>query len=453
MADNKNSQLVELVYGTNDKPRSTKDLIVYSLQWILIMFYPVVWGYAIVGLGLGFEGDELAGFMGRVVLMIGIATLLQVIYGHGLAMVSGPNVVPSLAIMAVFAIGGKEYALQSFNAYIIAGIIVAIIGATGLIKYIAKIWTNLVLGSMVMMIGLTTSSIGVSMISSYQATWPFYVGIFLALLCGYLSIKGKGILATVPVLITIVLGYAVFMITGKFDWELVNSMPLFVAPKLFPYGFSMPPLDLIIIMIVVNIFAGMMLHGNVSGYSAIVGAKMDNKVQRRYFSVFGIIEGFLTGIFGVPSHVPYAENLGFILLTRIAARIFIIVASIAFIVLSFFGPIGGLMGAMPQPVAGAVLLGVASTLIGIGANIWHQDKTFQTREIFIVGFSIFLAMGISALPQEFFEHLPRLMATILKTPVITVMIFVILLEKIVFRVNKEEIKQGQDAEIATNESS
>jgi xanthine/uracil permease len=413
------------------------------------MFYPVVWGYAIVGLGLGLSGDELASYMARVVLMIGVSTLAQVVSGHRLAMVSGPNIIPSLAIVAAFVIGGREYALLSFNAYIIAGLFVAIIGWLGWMSYIGKVWTPLVLGSMVMMVGLATSSVGVSLIASYQATWPFYAGIILALLCGYISIKGKGLLATIPVLIAIVLGYLTFIALGEFDWALVRSMPVFVVPELFPFGMQMPPFDLIITMVIVNIFSAINLYGNIQGYSGIIGVNVPTSSEKRYFSIFGLVEGTLTGILGVPSHVSYGENLGLVLLTRVAARYFIIVASVVFIILSFFGQIGGLMAAMPQPVAGAVLLGVASTLIGIGANIWHQGSRFQTREIFIVGFSVFFALGMSMLPQQFYEQIPRLVGTLLNNPVILVIVLVIVLEQLVFKESKGTAQmQSKTEEVA-----
>lgn len=434
---------IDLVYGPDDKPKSKKDTIVYSLQWVLIMFYPVVWGYAIVGVGLGFEGEILAGYMSRVVLMIGVSTLIQVLFGHKLSMVSGPNIIPSLAIMSAFAVGGREYALMSFNAYIIAGIIVAILGLLNVFSYVKRVWTPLVLGSMIMTIGLTTSFVGMGLIAEYNSSWPYFVGIFLALLAGYLSIKGKGILATIPVLIVIVSGYVIFMLGGEFDWELVNSMPLFTFPKIFPYGFGFPPIDLIITMVIVNIFAAINLYGNVEGYSEIIGRKISDNVQKKYFTIFGIVEGIIPSIFGVPSTVAYGENLGFVLLTRVASRFFIIVASVVFIVLSFFGKMGGLMAAMPSPVAGAVLLGVASTLIGIGAQNMVNNKKFQTREIFIVGFSIFFALGTSMLPQEFFDSIPRLLSTLLNNSVILVIILVIILEQIVFRETKS-VKTEED---------
>src|SRR5699024_1815673 len=247
MASSQNN--AELLYKPEDKPKDLKDTIIYSLQWVFIMFYPVIWGYSIVGVGIELTPQELGAYMARVVLMIGISTLTQVLAGHQLSMVSGPNIIPSLAIVSAFTIGGKEYALQSFNAYIIAGIIIAILGLLGIIGKISLVWTPLVTGSMLMMIGLTTSFTGMQMIATHGASWLYLVGISLALLCGWLSIKGKGLLSTIPVMIIIILGYTIFIIYVNFDWELVNSMPTFSIPHIFPYGLIFTHFDLILLMV------------------------------------------------------------------------------------------------------------------------------------------------------------------------------------------------------------
>ena len=426
-----------LVYGPDDKPRSTRDALVYSLQWILIMFYPVVWGYSLVGINIGFTSSELSAYMSRIVLMIGVSTLIQVLAGHRLSMISGPNIVPSLAILAAFSIGGKENALMAFNAYIIAGLLVAVIGALGLFSYLGRVWTPLALGAMVMMIGFTTSTVGVGLIADQGASWPLVVGVLLALMCGWLSIQGKGMLATIPVMLAIVIGYVIFIATGNFDWEVVNNMPTISVPTLFPYGWEMPSAGLILTMIIVNLFSAINLYGNISGYTNIVGQPLDARREKRCFVIFGLVEGAVCSILGIPSTVAYGENLGLVLLTKVASRFFMIVAAIAYIILGFSGKFSGLMAAMPKEVAGAILLGVASTLIGLGASTWSQSKSFQTREIFISGFSMFLAYGLSSLPATFYAQLPDLLAMLFQNAVIMVIVLVIVLEQLVFPIKKE----------------
>ena len=99
------------------------------------------------------------------------------------------------------------------------------------------------------------------------------------------------------------------------------------------------------------------------------------------------------------------------------------------------------MAAMPDPIAGAILLGIASTVIGQGADIWNQEK-FERREIMITGFSVFLSYGLSILPDSFWEQVPRLLATVFSNPIITVIIVVITLEQLFFRLED----RNQDSE-------
>src|SRR5699024_8112197 len=241
-----------------------------------------------------------------------------------------------------------EYALQSFNAYIIAGIVIAVLGLLGIIGKISLVWTPLVTGSMLMMIGLATSFTGMQRITAHGANWLYLVGISLALLCGWLSIKGKGILSTIPVMIIIILGYTIFIISGNFDWEIVNSMPTFSIPQIFPYSLNFPPVDLILVMVIVNLFSAINMYGNLQGYTGLLAIKLTPDRERKAMIIFGLIEGALTGVLGVPSTVAMGENMGFLMLTKIASKFLLLIASIIFIILSFFGRVGGFMAAMPE---------------------------------------------------------------------------------------------------------
>ena len=424
---------IELVYDANDPPRSTRDWIIYSLQWVVTMVYAVVWGYAIVGIEMGFNSAELSGYMSSIVLTIGLSTLLQVWLGHRMAMVSGPNVIPSLAIVAAITAGGKDYAQQAFLAQSIASIVIIALTLFGAVKYIKKIWSPLILGSMVMLVGLSISKQGLALLVAFGFGWQFFTGVALAVIGTFVAIRAKGVWGTLPPLIVIVLGYAIFMTMSEFQWELMQGPELFVLPKILPYGLAMPPFDLIAIMIVVNLMAALNMFGNLSGYAGVINHKLEDNTVNRSFLFFGTIETCLAGILGVPATVAYGENLGIVMLTRVAARSFIIAASIIFIVFAFIGPIGGLMAAMPKPVAGAVLLGIASTVIGIGANMMATAPSFGRREQSLVGFSIFLSLGLFLLPQETWKDVPRIITTIFSNPIISVIIFVMLFEQIFFR--------------------
>src|SRR5690349_13753735 len=129
---------LNLIYRRNEHPRSATDWYIYGLQWFVTMFYAVVWGYAIVGVGLKFEGSSMTTYISSVVLTIGISTLLQAKLGHRMAMVSGPNVIPSFAIVAAFASGGATYAYEAITAQALTGILVVVLVYFGAIRYIRR---------------------------------------------------------------------------------------------------------------------------------------------------------------------------------------------------------------------------------------------------------------------------------------------------------------------------
>lgn len=434
-----------LVYQRSEQPRSTHDWILYSFQWLVTMVYAVVWGYAIVGVGLNFQGARMTTYISAVVLTIGISTLLQAWLGHRMAMVHGPNVIPSLAIVAAFTAGGENYALQCFTAQALSGVIIVALVALGAVRYIRKVWSPLVLGSMIIMIGLTVAQVGLGDMTQSGFGLGFFIALALALGGSLLAIRGRGVWATLPPVFIIVLGYIVFLALGRVDLGLVRQAPLLSVPRFFPYGRAMPSWDLVVIMLIVNLMAAMNFYGNLHGYAEVIKEKVNESEERRSFLLFGIVETILPGILGTPATVAYGENLGIVQLTRVAARAFVIVAAAIFLVLAFVGPFGALMAAMPKEVAGAVLLGIASTVIGIGANILNTAPAFEGREQTLVGFSIFLSLGLHLIPHETWQQTPRLVETVFSNPVISVIIFVLIFEKLIFPVsaNKRRVSQEQ----------
>jgi len=396
------------------------------------MFYAVVWGYAIVGAGLGLHGENLAQYLSAIVLTIGVSTLLQAWLGHRMAMVSGPNVIPSLAIVAAYGAGGLEYALQAFTAQIIAGLTILVLVLCGLIRYIRKLWSPLVLGSMIMMIGMSVAGLGIASMTRHGMGMGFFISLALALGGGVLAIRGRGVLRTLPPLLIIGFGYAIFFAMGQVNADIGGQTAWFITPRILPYGISAPPWSLIFLMLIVNLMATLNFYGNLQGYAEVIGERVSAHDERRAFILFTLAETILPGLLGVPATVAYGENLGIVQLTRVATRSFVIVAAIIFAGLAFVGPFVELMAAMPDEISGAVLLGIASTVLGIGAHTMAAAPSFEQREQNLVGFSMFLSLGLYLLPDQAWSQVPVMVKAIFSNPVISVILFVMLFERVIF---------------------
>lgn len=426
------SNKTKMLYNVDEKLHG-KTLVLQGIQWALFMVYGVVLAYSLLGIGADMSKDEIIIFITNVIFVMGISTLVQASVGHRMGAMSAPNVVTLLAVLSIVNSLGKEQGFQAYNAFMIAGIIVAILGYMGVIGKIHRVWSPLVAGTMIMTIGLSVMSLGVSSLAKYGFGFPFAAGLCLAALCGVLSIKGRGILATLPALIVLSAGYIIFIAIGKFDWSLMRDMPVFTHPTPFPYGWSLPSLDLLMAMLVIALFDALVCYGNLAGLSAVVGKDLTEKQTRKSFMIKGLVETSFAGLFGVPGTVMYAENIGYILLTRVASRYPLYIAGFIFIILSFAGKVIGFLSAIPEPLAGAILLGFASPLIGTGAGLWRNVEEFSTREMFICGFSIFVAMGLSTLPATVWANTTDLIAVLFTTPSLVSAIMVIIFEQIIFR--------------------
>lgn len=424
--------MTELFYRRDEAPRSRRDWLLYSGQWLVTMFYAVVWGYAIVGAGLGLQGAPLSQYLSAIVLTIGVSTLLQAWIGHRMAMVSGPNVIPSLAIVAAYGAGGLEYAQQAFMAQAIAGLIILVLVLSGLVRHIRRLWSPLVLGSMIMMIGMSVAGLGIASMARHGMGAGFFISLALALGGSVLAIRGRGVLRTLPPLLIIGLGYVIFFAMGEVNVGVGGQRAWFAAPSLLPYGLAMPPWGLILLMLIVNLMATLNFYGNLHGYAEVIGEQVDSRDERRAFVIFAGAETILPGLLGVPATVAYGENLGIVQLTRVAARVFIIAAAIVFVGLAFVGPFGALMAAMPDEIAGAVLLGIASTVLGIGARTMTSAPAFEQREQNLVGFAMFLSLGLYLLPDQAWSQVPVAVKAIFSNPVISVILFVMLFEHVIF---------------------
>ena len=105
-----------LVYGRNEPPRSTHNWVLYSCQWAVTMVY-------CSGLGLRDPGyrPQLCRRENDPLHLCSCSGLREYsAAGHRMAMVHGPNVIPSLEIVAA-STAGENHVLQYFPAQALSG--------------------------------------------------------------------------------------------------------------------------------------------------------------------------------------------------------------------------------------------------------------------------------------------------------------------------------------------
>jgi len=109
-----------------------------------------------------------------------------------------------------------------------------------------------------------------------------------------------------------------------------------------------------------------------------------------------LIEGIgcvLCGMFGTGcGTTSYSGNTGTMSVTLVGSRRVVQVCGILMILLSLSGKIGGFFASIPDPIVGGMFTVHFALIIGVGlSNLQKVDLT-SSRNIFIVGLSLFISL-------------------------------------------------------------
>ncbi|KAM3926594.1 solute carrier family 23 member 1-like [Leptodactylus fuscus] len=110
------------------------------------------------------------------------------------------------------------------------------------------------------------------------------------------------------------------------------------------------------------------------------------------------IEGIgclLAGAWGTGNGTTsYSENVGALGITRVGSRMVIITGGVVMLLLGVFGKIGAVFATIPTPVIGGMFLVMFGVISAVGmSNLQYADMN-SSRNIFIIGFSIFSGLTI-----------------------------------------------------------
>ncbi|CAL8069623.1 unnamed protein product [Orchesella dallaii] len=111
------------------------------------------------------------------------------------------------------------------------------------------------------------------------------------------------------------------------------------------------------------------------------------------------MEGFgcvMSGIMGSGNaSTSYSNNIGTIVVTKVASRRVIQYAGVIMIALSLVGKAGAVFVALPDPILGGMFLFLFPLIMAVGIGTLGEVNLESSRNIFIVSFSIFFGLAVS----------------------------------------------------------
>ena len=280
--------------------------------------------------------------------------------------------------------------------YLILALIIKVVG----IKKVMRFLPPVVTGPIIICIGL---SLAPSAVSNASANW-FLALIALAVIIVF-NIWGKGMFRIIPILLGVVISYAVALIMNTcgicnpdgsaiLDFTNVAAASFVGLPP-----FELCKFDLTAILVMAPIaLATMMEHiGDMSAISATVGENfIENPGLHRTLIGDGLATAF-SALFGGPANTTYGENTGVLELSKVYDPRVIRLAAVYAIVLSFLPKFSEIISSLPSAIIGGVsfmLYGMISA-IGIRNVVENRVDFTQSRNLIIAAVILVSGLGFS----------------------------------------------------------
>ena len=287
---------------------------------------------------------------------------------------------------AAVAFSGLVYVLFSF-----------LITAFG-IRRMMKFFPPVVTGPIIIAIGLILAP---SAITNCQSNWLLaIVALATVIIC---NIWGKGMVKILPILIGVLVAYAVALVTGAVDFAAIAEASWFGIPLhkesmgLFSIDGSETFISAIFTIVPIAL-ATMMEHiGDIAAISATTGK---NYIRDPGLNRTLLGDGLATtmaGLLGGPANTTYGENTGVLALTKIYDPLVIRIAAVFALVLSFCPKFEAIINTIPTGIVGGISFVLYGMISAIGVRNVVENKVDFTasRNVLIAASIMVLSIGIT----------------------------------------------------------
>ena len=267
------------------------------------------------------------------------------------------------------------------------------------IRKMMKFFPPVVTGPIIIAIGLILAP---SAISNCQSNWLLaFVALATVIVC---NIWGKGMVKILPILIGVLVSYAVALVTGAVDFQTIGAAAWFGIPLhkdsmgLFAIDGSETFISAVFTIVPIAL-ATMMEHiGDIAAISATTGK---NYIRDPGLNKTLLGDGLATamaGLLGGPANTTYGENTGVLALSKVYDPRVIRLAAVYAIILSFSPKFDALVNSIPSAIVGGVsfiLYGMISA-VGVRNIVENQVDLTKSRNLIIAAVMFVSGLGFSS---------------------------------------------------------
>lgn len=382
--------------------------LLLGLQHMFAMFgatilVPILVNNYFEGEGLSIQVTLICAGLGTLFFHLCTKLKVPAFLGSSFAFLGGFQAVSQLktGIFADMTMGEKlPYACGGIVVagalYLILALIVKLVGVKRVMKFLPPVVT----GPIIICIGL---GLAPSAVSNASKNWLIAI-IALAVVIIF-NIWGKGMFKIIPILMGVVISYAVAFILYKCGVTNPDGSAILVfdgvkdaaVVGLPPFQIAKFNVTAILAMAPIAI-ASMMEHiGDISAISATTGNNFIEDPGLHRTLIGDGLATSLSAMFGGPANTTYGENTGVLELSGVYDPLVIRLAALFAIILSFFPKVAEIIGSMPASIVGGIsfiLYGMISA-IGVRNVVENKVDFTKSRNLIIAGVILVCGLGFS----------------------------------------------------------
>ena len=377
-------------------------MLILGIQHMFAMFGATVLVPLLTGLSV--STTLLCAGLGTLLFHFITKRKVPAFLGSSFAYLGGFSIV---APMLADADGNLTVANTQMLPYACAGVafsglvylVVSLLISTFGIRRIMRFFPPVVTGPIIIAIGLILAP---SAINNCQANWLLaFVALGTVIVC---NIWGKGMVKILPILIGVLVAYAVALVTGAVDYQAIGAAAWFGIPihkdsmGLFAMDGSETFISAVFTIVPIAL-ATMMEHiGDIAAISATTGK---NYIRDPGLNKTLLGDGLATamaGLLGGPANTTYGENTGVLALTKIYDPLVIRIAAVFAMILSFCPKFEAVINTIPSGIVGGisfVLYGMISA-IGVRNVVENRVDFSNSRNLIIAAVILVCALGFNS---------------------------------------------------------
>ena len=367
-------------------------MLILGLQHMFAMFGATVLVPILVqGYGLPLSIQTTLFFAGIGTLFFHVCTKLKVpaFLGSSFAYLGGFAAVAELDSGIYAGMSGEEKLPYALGGIVVAGLLYLILA--GLIKLVGvhkvmRFLPPVVTGPIIILIGL---SLAPSAINNASTNWWLAILSIAVIVCA--NIWGKGMIKIVPILLGVLIPYAVALVTRQVDFSGVAAAD-FVG--LQPFVLAKFDLTSILVMAPIAIAAMMEHIGDMSAISATVEENFIEDPGLHRTLIGDGIATSLAGMFGGPANTTYGENTGVLELSQVFDPKVVRLAAIYAVVLSFSPKFAAVINSIPTAIIGGVSFILYGMISAIGVRNVVENRVDFTNSRNLIIAAVIMVCGL-----------------------------------------------------------